>query len=341
MGTEPVLTTDDDNFHEATEDPWWTETVWFAWMVPERKLLGYFYPVFRPNVGVQFGGVLVVDDSAELPWEIPIFEFGWHAQIPDGLDLRDAQLDNGMRIKAIEPARVFELRVREPRPRARPPLRRRDRAARHRSDATVQQGSHRPDRSRNRHDGPAGRGDRGRLLRDARPGVGPAAGRPSTEGRLRVRHRVAGARVPVASRSTSRATISSSSGFLQRDGEWSRVAAGRRTVARDERGRPVQITIDATDERGRSLHAVGHAVSRQVFTAYPSMFCWNSLVHWELDGAEAWGEDQDVWHPRKWRDFAASLRTCIDGARRRCAARRSCWRGSTESAGARVVDTGG
>ena len=102
------LTTDDDNFHPPTDDPWWTETVWFAWMVPERKLLGYFYPVFRPNVGVQFGGVLVVDDSAELPWEIPIFEFGWHAQIPVGLDLRDAQLDNGMRIKAIEPARVFE-----------------------------------------------------------------------------------------------------------------------------------------------------------------------------------------------------------------------------------------
>ena len=49
-------------------------------------------------------------------------------------------------------------------------------------------------------------------------------------------------------------------------------------------------------------------VSRQVFTAYPSMFCWNSLVHWQLDGADAWGEDQDVWHPRKWRDFAASLR---------------------------------
>jgi hypothetical protein len=56
------------------------------------------------------------------------------------------------------------------------------------------------------------------------------------------------------------------------------------------------------------VHAVGTAVSRQVFTAYPSMFCWNSLVRWSYDGAECFGEDQDIWHPRKWRDYAATLR---------------------------------
>ena len=99
-----------------------------------------------------------------------------------------------------------------------------------------------------------------------------------------------------------------SSGFLQRDGERSPRGRGERGVVRDDRGHPTQITVDATDEQGRVLHAVGNVVSRQVFTAYPSMFCWNSLVHWQLDGADAWGEDQDVWHPRKWRDFAASLR---------------------------------
>ena len=31
----------DDQFHTPeTEDPWWTETVWFSWMIPERSLLG-------------------------------------------------------------------------------------------------------------------------------------------------------------------------------------------------------------------------------------------------------------------------------------------------------------
>ena len=73
------LLPEDDQFHPPeTDDPWWTETVWFSWMVPERNLLGYFYPAFRANMGIQFGGVLVVDDTAVVPWELPAFEWSWH-----------------------------------------------------------------------------------------------------------------------------------------------------------------------------------------------------------------------------------------------------------------------
>ena len=304
---ERELTTDDDTFHPPTDDPWWTETVWFAWMVPERKLLGYFYPVFRPNVGVQFGGVLVVDDSAELPWEIPIFEFGWHAQIPAALDLRDARLDNGMRIKAIEPARVFEFGY-ESRDLALD-LRYEGAMAPLVTDAT-------PPFNKG-HIDQIGRVTGTMTLRGEEIAVDCFAMRDRAWGpRQDGRQPKVGYAYGTVSPEHAFLAISIdqqgedlvSSGFLQRDGEWCRVVAGERAVVRDERGRPTQITIDATDERGRALRAVGAVVSRQVFTAYPSMFCWNSLVHWELDGADAWGEDQDVWHPRKWRDFATSLR---------------------------------
>ena len=99
----------DDDLHQRTNNPWWTETVWFAWMVPERNLVGYFYPIFRPNLGVQAGGVLVFDDRAELPWELPIFEYDWHQQIPQGIDLRDARLNNGMTIKCVEMGKTYDL----------------------------------------------------------------------------------------------------------------------------------------------------------------------------------------------------------------------------------------
>ena len=56
-----------------------------------------------------------------------------------------------------------------------------------------------------------------------------------------------------------------------------------------------------------AFEAAGTVLSRQVFTAYPSMFCWNSLARWELDGQTCFGEDQDVWSPRRWRRFARSL----------------------------------
>ena len=82
-------------------------------------------------------------------------------------------------------------------------------------------------------------------------------------------------------------------------------------LTRDDKGRPAQVRIDAVDERGRPLEALGTTVSRQVFTAYPDMFCWNSLARWDFDGTVGWGEDQDIWHPRKWRAYAKEIGALI------------------------------
>ena len=303
----PRLTTDDDTFHPRTDDPWWTETVWFAWMVPERNLLGYFYPVFRPNVGVQFGGILVMDDSAELPWEIPVFDFGWHARIPEGLDLRDARLDNGMWLRAIEPTRVYEFGYDG-----------RDLTVDLRYEGVVEPlVTHATPPFNKGHIDQIGRVTGSMTLRGETIAVDCYAMRDRAWGpRQDGPQPKVGYAYATASPDHAFLAISIdrngddlvSHGFLQRDGQWHPVVDGRRTVERDERGRPARVTVDARDDAGRAVHAVGTPVARQVFTAYPSMFCWNSLVHWEVDGADAWGEDQDVWHPRKWRDFAASLR---------------------------------
>ena len=100
-------------------------------------------------------------------------------------------------------------------------------------------------------------------------------------------------------------------GYLMRGGEWSNLVSGQRTVERDAHGRPATVRVDAVDELGRVLEAQGTTVSRQVFTSYPDMFCWNSLARWEYDGRVAWGEDQDIWHPRTWRDFARQIGATI------------------------------
>ena len=42
-------------------------------------------------------------------------------------------------------------------------------------------------------------------------------------------------------------------GFLMRDGEWSRLAGGTREVERDASGRPARITISGIDELGRTV----------------------------------------------------------------------------------------
>ena len=80
-------------------------------MVPERNLLGYFYPAFRANMGIQFGGVLVVDDTAVVPWELPAFDWSWHEPLDDAAGpARHARTSTeGCGCGAVEPGRVFRF----------------------------------------------------------------------------------------------------------------------------------------------------------------------------------------------------------------------------------------
>src|SRR6266567_926089 len=58
------LTTDDDNLHEPTSDhPWWTETFWLSFALPERRMHVCIYPWFRKNLGLQAGGVRIPVDT--------------------------------------------------------------------------------------------------------------------------------------------------------------------------------------------------------------------------------------------------------------------------------------
>jgi hypothetical protein len=300
-----VLTTDDDTFHPRDGNPWWTETVWFAWMVPERKILGYFYPIFRPNLGIQAGGVLVFDDSAELPWELPVFDYDWHHQIPDGLDLRDAKLNNGMTIRCLEPNKVFELGYES-----------RDLKLNLRAEAVTKP-------LITRATPPFNKGHIDQICHVT--GEMVMSGETIAVDSFAMRDRSWGprqdGRQPQVGYSYATQDENNSwlavtvgkgqdyqvtTGFMVRDGVWAQMVSGTREVERDEHGSPVRFTVEATDSLGRTIEATGSMLSRQVFTAYPSMFCWNALVDWSGDGFRGYGEDQDCWHPRKWRQFLAS-----------------------------------
>ena len=294
------LTTEDDTFHERTDDPWWTETVWFAWMVPERGLLGYFYPVFRPNLGVQAGGVLVMDPHGELPWELPVFDYHWHQQIPPSCDLRNTTLNNGMRIQCQEPGRVFLLEfenrdltlslrvegvVKPLLTRGTPPFNKGhiDQIC-HVTGSMVMGGETIPVDSFAMRDRSWGPRQDGR-----QPQVGYSYATQDADN--------AWLTVTIGKGMNYQVTT----GFNVVGGVWSRMASGHRIVHRGAEGKPEAYEIEATDELGRTVRAAGVMVSRQVFTAYPSMFCWDALVEWKADGFHGWGEDQDCWHPRKWR----------------------------------------
>ena len=98
-----VATAADDEFHPPTEpDPFWAETCWWTFTVPERRLSGQLYPFFRPNQGVMAAGVYFWDDTGNAMWNCRYAKNFWHLPIPDQ-PLSDITCPNGIRIKVLEP----------------------------------------------------------------------------------------------------------------------------------------------------------------------------------------------------------------------------------------------
>ena len=103
MSTHP-----DDRFHPPTSaDPFWTETCWFTFAVPERKLSGQLYPFFRPNQGVTTGGAFIWDPSGSQIWNCVYAKNLWHLPIPKDQDLSDIQLANGIHYRCLEPLKRY------------------------------------------------------------------------------------------------------------------------------------------------------------------------------------------------------------------------------------------
>ncbi|MCU1501090.1 MAG: hypothetical protein JWM12_444, partial [Ilumatobacteraceae bacterium] len=102
---------DDDGLHTSLmSDRWWeTETAWFSFSCPERRLGGWLYTMVRPNIGTVAGGAWIWDDTAWLPWEV-LYSANYSAlQLPADVDLRHVTLPTGASIRVVEPTRTYDL----------------------------------------------------------------------------------------------------------------------------------------------------------------------------------------------------------------------------------------
>jgi hypothetical protein len=307
---------DDDRLHTAVmTDRWWeTETAWFSFHVPERRLGGWLYTMFRPNIGTVAGGAWVWDDTAWLPWDVCYSANFSALALPPELDLRHARLPNGVAIDVIEPTRTYDLGYDDG-----------ERLTLALRFSAVMDAE--PLRAVGSTFGSAHHFDQfGRVtgtvtLLGEQLAVDCIAMRdrtwgPRPETRPRRAAYVTGAVAPDGPDLGFLAVTNTAPdgddpvayGFVRRDGETLGLASGGRTVVRDgEHGWVAEVTIEATDVSGRTLRAVGTPVSRMIVNRH-TFIDINSLVRWDLDGVVAWGEDQDMWPVHTFADFRRGAR---------------------------------
>jgi hypothetical protein len=302
--SRPRFTPRDDGFHFAEMgDDWWaTETAWFSFHHPARRLGGWFYTLVRPNIGTVAGGCWIWDDSAHLPWEV-LYSTNYSAlPMPRDQELTDCRLPTGVAIKVIEPCMRYALRY-DDGERLRAELR---------FDGVMPP---QPLTSVGSTFGSASHFDQfgrvtGELVLDGESIAIDCIGmRDRTWGRRpEDRPRQAAYVTGAADAAHGFLAVTNPSpegdrvayGFLLHDGQTAGLAEGDRRVEREPRaGWVTRITIEARDVAGRDMVASGVPVSRMVINRH-TFIDVNSLIRWDLDGTIAWGEDQDMWPVHRW-----------------------------------------
>jgi hypothetical protein len=291
----------DDGFHPGDPaEPYWTETCWFSFLVPERRLSGTLYPLFRPNLGVCASAVHVWDDTGHEPQDALYSRNLWHVPFPDH-DLTQLSLPGGLRYRCLEPGMRFAL------------------GYEHGDEISLDltfDGVIPPHYLGTSHLDQPGR-VHGTLrlhgeeiavdclsIRDRtwspRQDLSDTIMGPATSGAYV--HAMAS---PTEGFHALAATVDGTcrvvAGYLVRDGELADVVSGERRVLERRDGRPTVVVLAIEDARGRRLEAEGRLHNAFAWQFTPNMFSWICLAHWTWDGAEAWGEDHDNWSNAAYR----------------------------------------
>jgi hypothetical protein len=305
-------------------DPYWSESSWFSWAIPERNINGFFYNHFRPNMNCLLGGPAMWDRSGQHVWDFLYFDWQLMRELPKGrygIDYNkyDFETPWSMAIKTIEPLRRYHLNydregftldlvftaISPPNEIGEQKQRGTERAfklhfeqpgriegqvaldgERYAVDCfSIRDGSHGP-----RNLEAATRGGYSWSTADAKTGWHVLA--PNNDGSRQT---------PIAG------------GYILRDGQLSPIVKGVRRVLDRTGPRPSAIEIVAEDALGRSLQASGREQVPAEFMLFPDRGQWWTLFKWDYDGfKDAVGEDQEYygihnfrrWHragPQAWR----------------------------------------
>jgi hypothetical protein len=294
-----IFTAADDLLHRPTsDDPYWTETVWFGVIIPERGIGMNLYPLTRTNLGIIALGIYVWEIGAEELWELPYHRAFWHLKLPENHDATNFRLPVGFNCERLESLNKYRLTYEDP--------------GALKLDLTFS-GLHAPEPY----------------------GVANGYGHLDQFGRVTGSIELLGETIPVdcidmrdrtwsprretsqrahvgytygATSDTNCFHLSSkhrtddeedglTSGFLLTPDGTKKLVSGVREVERDERGRPTGIIAHVVDENGRALTFKGEVISRLAMPTTPY-----------FDGSTGWGQDHDSWAPARLRNFLRDRR---------------------------------
>lgn len=100
---------EDARFHRPRAgDDTWCETHWFGFLLPEHRMRGNAYAVFRTNLGVCRSMIQVCSGSHRHVLGMDYLRDDYHIRMPSA-DLDDYRLPNGLRVRMTRPMEEWSV----------------------------------------------------------------------------------------------------------------------------------------------------------------------------------------------------------------------------------------
>jgi hypothetical protein len=294
---------------------WWNESGWFNFHIPEKEISGIFYVHHRPENNFMYAGTALWDPHGDQSENCLFYDWNVHIR-PDDAQPFTFELPNSLKFECLEPMKKFRFSYDNDGYQAlinweayTPPQDQADRGipkewidwcpghyeqfGRATGEVTINGETHQVNTfaARDRSFGPhrmtyTGRGTFTWAVVDETHGVFPYIV----------------AKEPVPTDPIWDTVDLVKGGWYMRDGEITTLVSGeRRTLERDDQGRPWKEVIEAKDEKGREIHMEGEVKNHLFFQGFPEYWWWWCLTDWKLDGKQAWGETQDAAIAPHWR----------------------------------------
>lgn len=102
---------DIDNFcPTTTDDPYWNESAWFSFSIPEKEIHGMVYYFFRPNMNLLMGGPILWDGSGAHIWDCLYYDWHHFQTIPEGAGKFNFKSHTSLDVSVAEAERKYLLR---------------------------------------------------------------------------------------------------------------------------------------------------------------------------------------------------------------------------------------
>lgn len=297
------------NMH-LTDDPYWSDSSWFSWAIPEQEINGFFYNHFRPNMNCMLGGPAMWDNSAanltgQNVWNFRYFDWQLMRVLPEGeygvdYNKYDFETPWSMSIRTLKPMQQFKLGYDRENFKL-------DLVFTATSEPNVIGEVTGSDKAYKLHFEQPGRIQGSVELDGVHYDVDCFSIRDGSNGPRFLEKVVPGGytwcsadanngwHLLAKDKNNCRDTVVVG-GYIFRDGVIAPVVSGTRRVLERAGPRPDKLEIELVDNLGRELHAIGRATVPAEFMLFPDRGQWWTQFAWSFDGfTDALGEDQEYY----------------------------------------------